>query len=215
MYHTFVNSMTLLLIRVQYNQSIIKHRFNVLNLDNLSMIMCTAFIGSLCMYLVARQARISWIKSNTIRYWICFFLLCWIATQILITVCYTSIIGEWLDRILLGIVLVFAWKQYRKLDMVIQRHFGGCSEVNLVSERDFLTNSTHLSFTPQNAMFLISSMCFRRPCEYTVIKLIKLILLFLSPFVVAGIYFQEQDLYFRLWVCIRIWYYICTLLICM
>ena len=103
-----------------YNQSIIKHRFNVLNLDNLSMIMCTAFIGSLCMYLAARQARISWIKSNTIRYWICFFLLCWIATQILITVCYTSIIGEWLDRILLGIVLVFAWKQYKKLDMVIQ-----------------------------------------------------------------------------------------------
>ena len=103
-----------------FNQSIINTRFHVPDLYNLCIVMCMTFIGILCMYLAARQARIRWIKSNTIPYWICFFLLCSIATQILITVCYTSIIGEWLDRLLTGIVVIFAWKQYRKLDMVIQ-----------------------------------------------------------------------------------------------
>ena len=103
-----------------YNQSMTRTRFHVSDLDHICFIMCMTFIGILCMYLAARQARIRWIKSNTIPYWICFFLLCSIATQMLITVCYTSIIGEWLDRLLTGIVMIFAWKQYRKLDMVIQ-----------------------------------------------------------------------------------------------
>ena len=98
----------------------IKNYFNVPNLDNICMVMCLVLIGSLCMYLAARQARMRWIKSNTIPYWICFFLLCSIVTQILITVCYTSIIGEWIEILLIGIALTFVWKQYRKLDMVIQ-----------------------------------------------------------------------------------------------
>ena len=35
-------------------------------------------------------------------------------------VCYTNIIGIWCDMIIVTISIVFAWKQYRKLNMVIQ-----------------------------------------------------------------------------------------------
>ena len=103
-----------------YHEIMINKNVNIPTLDNICMVMCLVLIGSLCMYLAARQARLRWIKSNTIPYWICFFLLCSIVTQILITVCYTSIIGEWIEILLIGIALTFVWKQYRKLDMVIQ-----------------------------------------------------------------------------------------------
>ena len=82
--------------------------------------MSMAILGSLCMYLSARYAQKSWIKSNRIPYWICFFLFSSIATQILITICYTHIIGKWCDMILVTLSVIFAWKQYRKLDMVLQ-----------------------------------------------------------------------------------------------
>ena len=103
-----------------YHEIMINNNVNVPTLDNIYMVMCLVLIGSLCMYLAARQARLRWIKSNTIPYWICFFLLCSIVTQILITVCYTNILGMWLEVLLIGIALTFVWKQYRKLDMVIQ-----------------------------------------------------------------------------------------------
>ena len=82
--------------------------------------MSMAILGSLCMYLSARYAQKSWIKSNRIPYWICFFLFCSIASQILVTICYTHIIGIWCDMILVTLSIVFAWKQYRKLNMVLQ-----------------------------------------------------------------------------------------------
>ena len=65
-------------------------------------------------------AQKSWIKSNRIPYWICFFLFSSIASQILDTICYTYIIGMWCDIILVTVSVIFAWKQYRKLDMVLQ-----------------------------------------------------------------------------------------------
>ena len=84
------------------------------------LVFSMAILGSLCMYLSARYAQKSWIKSNRIPYWICFFLFSSIASQILDTICYTYIIGMWCDIILVTVSVIFAWKQYRKLDMVLQ-----------------------------------------------------------------------------------------------
>ena len=87
---------------------------------NVCLELSLTLVGCLCMYLAERQAQKSWIKSNSITFWICFFLLYSIVTQVLVTVRYTSIIGIWLDKLLIMLLLVFAWKQYRKFNMVIQ-----------------------------------------------------------------------------------------------
>ena len=96
--------------------------FNTHNpfLYNLCVVSSMAIIGSMCMYLSARYAQKSWIKSTRIPYCICFFSLSSIVSQILTTICYTYIIGIWCDKIILTLSVIFAWKQYRKLNMVIQ-----------------------------------------------------------------------------------------------
>ena len=76
--------------------------------------------GNLCMYLSARYAQKSWIKSYRIPIWICFFLLGSIAAQFLVTICYTHFIGMCCSILLVALSVIFAWKQYRKLNMVIQ-----------------------------------------------------------------------------------------------
>ena len=88
-------------------------------LQNVCLELSLVLVGCLCMYLAERQAQKSWIKSNLIPHCISFFLLCSI-TQIIVTVCFTRIIGLWLDTLLITLSLAFAWKQYRKLDMVIK-----------------------------------------------------------------------------------------------
>ena len=88
--------------------------------SNSFIVMSMAILGSLCMYLSARYAQKSWIKSNRTPYWISFFLFSSIASQILDTICYTHIIGMWCDMILVTLSVIFAWKQYRKLNMVLQ-----------------------------------------------------------------------------------------------
>ena len=95
-------------------------KLNIPYIDNVCVINSMTIIGSLCMYLSARYSQMSWIKSNSIPYWSCFFFSGSIATQILITICYTQIIGRWCDVILVTLSVIFAWKQYRKLNMVLQ-----------------------------------------------------------------------------------------------
>ena len=87
---------------------------------NIYLVFSAAIFGSLCMYLSARYAQKSWIKSNRIPYWICFFLLSSSTAQVLVNICDTYIIGMWLDKIVVTLSVLFAWKQYRKLNMVIQ-----------------------------------------------------------------------------------------------
>ena len=99
--------------------------FNLYNLiipriDNLCLVISMAIIGSLCMYLSARYAQKSWLTSNRIPYWICFFLLSSSTAQVLVIICDTYIIGMWLENIVVTLSVFFAWKQYRKLNMVIQ-----------------------------------------------------------------------------------------------
>ena len=79
-----------------------------------------AILGSLCIYLSARYAHKRWITSKRIPYWICFFVLSSIASQTLIIIPYSYIIGMWCDRILVALSVIFVWKQYRKLNMVLQ-----------------------------------------------------------------------------------------------
>ena len=87
---------------------------------NMCLVNFLTTLGSLCMYLSARYAQKSWIKSNRIPYWICFFLLSSIVSQILIIISHTHIIGMWCDEIIDVVCVIFAWKQYRKLDMVLR-----------------------------------------------------------------------------------------------
>ena len=96
------------------------HRLNLPLLLDQCLVNFMAILGSLCMYLSARYAQKSWIKSNRIQYWICFFLLSSIISQILIIISYTRFIGVWCDEIINVVCMIFAWKQYRKLDMVLQ-----------------------------------------------------------------------------------------------
>ena len=96
------------------------YQLNVACIVNLCLVISMAIIGSLCMYLSARYAQKSWITSNRIPYWIGFFLLSSSAAQVLVIICDTYIIGMWLDKIVVTLSVLFAWKQYRMLNMVIQ-----------------------------------------------------------------------------------------------
>ena len=85
------------------------------------IILSLVLIASLCMYLAARQAKLSWMKSNTIPYLIVFFLISLILTQTISTI-YSIIyilICNLCYTLLLISALVILTKQYRKLLMVI------------------------------------------------------------------------------------------------
>ena len=88
--------------------------------NNLFLILTFALIGSLCMYLASRYAQKRWIKSNTIPYWICFFVFGSIVSQILVAICYTTIIGVWSESLLVTLTMIFTWRQYKKLLMVVK-----------------------------------------------------------------------------------------------
>ena len=102
-----------------YESKELQFKFYIPDFDNICIVLSFALIGSLCIYLTARYAQKSWIKYTTIPYWICFFLISSIISQILVTLCFTNIIGIWCDAILITISIIFAFKQYRKLYMVI------------------------------------------------------------------------------------------------
>ena len=88
-------------------------------LYNSCLMLSLILVGCLCMYLTARYAQKSWIKSNMIPYLIVIFMIIELAIQILLTFCSTSLIGSWCGNFLLIIVVLFLHKQYRKLNMVI------------------------------------------------------------------------------------------------
>ena len=93
--------------------------YNLLILANSCLVLGLILVASLCMYLAARYAQISWIKSTSIPYLIFSFLLCLVVTQILALFCSTSILANWFSIILLTVSLIIALKQYKKLSMVI------------------------------------------------------------------------------------------------
>ena len=95
-------------------------KLNIPYIHNTCVVVTMAIIGSLCMYLSAKYAQRSWIISNGIPFWICFLLFSSIVAEILVTLCYTHIVGIWCDIMLVTLSVIFAWKQYKKLNMVLQ-----------------------------------------------------------------------------------------------
>ena len=76
--------------------------------------------ASLCMYLAARQAKLSWMKSNKVPYLIAFFLISLILNQIISGIHSTyNLISYLCYSLLLTFALLYLVKQYRKLLMVI------------------------------------------------------------------------------------------------
>ena len=93
--------------------------FSFLFLTNICFVMSLILVASLCMYLSARIAQTSWIKSNKIPHLIFFFLLCCIINQLLAVFCSTQIIADWFAALLVITSFCIALKQYMKLQMVI------------------------------------------------------------------------------------------------
>ena len=86
------------------------------------LILSLVLIASLCMYLSARQAKLSWMKSNKIPYLIAFFLISLIVVQTISGI-YSLVhflIRELCYTLLFISALVILAKQYRKLLMVIK-----------------------------------------------------------------------------------------------
>ena len=91
------------------------------NWSNNCFILSLVLIASLCMYLAARQAKLSWMKSNKIPYLIAFFLISLIVTQTISGI-YSAIyilIRNLCHTLLFISAFVILAKQYRKLLMVI------------------------------------------------------------------------------------------------
>ena len=93
--------------------------YSFLFLPDTFNIVSLIMIASLCMYLASRQARTSWIKSTRIPYLIGFFLICCVIIEILASFCSSHIIADWFRAILITVSLIIAFKQYKKLKMVI------------------------------------------------------------------------------------------------
>ena len=72
-------------------------------------------LASLCMCLASRQARISWIKSTQIPYFIGFFLICCVIIQIFTFICSLQVIADWFSAIVMTVSFIIAFKQYRKI----------------------------------------------------------------------------------------------------
>ena len=74
------------LVHSEYELTELKHFLSSLPFFNMGIccvILSFVLIACLCMYLAARQAKLSWMKSNKIPYLIVFFLISFIITQIL------------------------------------------------------------------------------------------------------------------------------------
>ena len=102
----------------------IRHFITSLPFRNWSIsciILSLVLIASLCVYLAARQAKLSWMKSNNIPYLIAFFLISLIVTQTISGI-YSDVyilIRELCYTLLFISAFVILVKQYRKLLMVI------------------------------------------------------------------------------------------------
>ena len=108
----------------KYELTELKHFLSSLPIYNWGIcciLLSLVLSASLCMYLAARQAKLSWMKSNKIPYLIVFFLISFIITQTISGI-YSPIhilICDLCYTLLLTFALLFLVKQYRKLLMVI------------------------------------------------------------------------------------------------
>ena len=93
--------------------------YSFLFLPNNLLVLSLILVASLCMYLAARNARKSWIKSKYIPHLICSSILFLIAIQIIAIFCSIHILADFCNIVLVTISVIIALKQYMKLRMVI------------------------------------------------------------------------------------------------
>ena len=101
------------------SQNFLSPGYILIILANNSLVFGMIITASLCMYLSARYAQKSWIKTNSIPHLIVTFLICLIVIQMMSPFCSISIIANWCSCLMITISLMIAMKQYNKLSMVI------------------------------------------------------------------------------------------------
>ena len=77
------------------------------------------FVISLCKYLTARYARLSWIKSNTIPYFIFFSVLILVILNLLKFFCHLLFLSECILWIFEVILLGITFREFKRLLMVM------------------------------------------------------------------------------------------------
>ena len=84
------------------------------------ILLSLTLIASLCNYLTARYARMSWIKSNRIPYFIVLVLVIMLVAQISTLFCFLILIVRLIHFVITAIAFAVGIHQYRRLRMVIQ-----------------------------------------------------------------------------------------------
>ena len=92
---------------------------NLYDMPNILFVLSLLLVASLCMYLSERFAKVSWIKSDRIPCLIVSFLVFEIVVHILGFFCLTHIISLWCEKFSQILALLIAFKQYRKLMMIM------------------------------------------------------------------------------------------------
>ena len=114
---TFSDCLTLSLKNSLLNSE--THAFLINSGYNLILLSLT-LIASLCNYLTARYARMSWIKSNRIPYFIVLVLVIMLVAQISTLFCFLILIVRLIHFVITAIAFAVGIHQYRRLRMVIQ-----------------------------------------------------------------------------------------------
>ena len=108
----FLNSNNINIMNSKFNSSLLLLGYSCLTL-------CLVLVISLCKYLTARYARLSWIKSNTIPYFIFLSVLIIVILNLLKFACYLFFLSECCLFIFEVILLGLMFKESKKLLMVM------------------------------------------------------------------------------------------------
>ena len=91
--------------------------FNFHILGKNCIVLSLALIASMCMYLSARYAHVSWIKSNRTYHLICIFVLYLVVNQVIAL--FSTIVARWLNTLLFTLSVIIAIQKVRELTMII------------------------------------------------------------------------------------------------
>ena len=108
----YLNDVELQILNSEVNSSIFQFAYSCLSL-------CTVLVISLCRYLTARYARLSWIKSNTIPYFIFLSVLILVILNLLKFFCHLLFLSECILWIFEVILLGLMFRESKKLLMVM------------------------------------------------------------------------------------------------
>ena len=118
--------------------------FRFITLSNDCFVLGLVLFASLCIYLAARMARKSWISSKYIPHLIVVFIFLVILHQILASFCSITVISNWFKTIIITVSFIIAFKQYRKLLMVINWTI---VDLSVSQNKDLLTKQIKMKKT--------------------------------------------------------------------